>query len=214
MREIEPIKIDTSDYFCMSERGITVKHVCFFRYVEGELIYIGVIESCKVSHDKVTGKDSVMYSYNIFDAYKAKEKHDYIVKVFNTKEEAILYSNYYVNILRPALNKRLVKKEDYGIYKQTMFTDPEFTYNKGLSLLVSLLSNKYDFEIVSKVLSIPREFVEEVYDCVGNHAMTLQPYEYINKKYQVKVDKVMLKHYEEIHKVSLNKCEEIYMKIT
>ena len=117
-----------------------VSKTCFFRYINGILSYIGVTDTYKVSKGIVDGSVSVLDYNPIFKQYSKDVIVDYQIKTFGTKEEALLYCNHYVRVFKPVLNKRIVNKDDYGVYKQTMFTDPDFIYNTGTPLVVNLLS--------------------------------------------------------------------------
>ena len=191
-----------------------VSKTCFFRYINGILSYIGVTDTYKVSKGIVDGSVSVLDYNPIFKQYSKDVIVDYQIKNFGTKEEALLYCNHYVRVFKPVLNKRIVNKDDYGVYKQTMFTDPDFIYNTGTPLVVNLLSCYYSSDIISEVMYISEDEINEMCDRIGLYHKTLQTYEYINQKSEIKVDKHMLSHIKHLNSKLLNDCDKRYMKIS
>lgn len=191
------------------------ERICFFRYIDGSLYYIGVVESYKAHQCKVTGKVVVSDSNPIFKPYSGKEQVDYVTGRFNSKEEAKLYSNHYIQVLRPYLNKRIPTKTDYGVYNQYMFTDSSFRYNTGLPLLVNLLSTVYDTDTIYKSLKfkLDKTVIEDIIDRVGEYHCTLQPYEYITVCGKIKTDRNMLRHYKKRYNEHFIECEKIYMRV-
>lgn len=204
-----------------------VKYSCYFRYIAGNLSYIGLIESQKVK--KVQGVDIESHMDGVFQTIKVADYNpvfngyrdnllDFIVCEFSSKEKAQLYTNFYTNLFKPEFNKRLVQKSEYGAYEQNKFIPEGFTYNSvdSMEFLINILHTEYSTEVISAITFLDERVVDDMCDRVGEYQCTLQPYEHSDKKGNIKVDKNLISHFKIFPYVKclLDLCEKKYMKIT